>query len=423
MPLLIQEVLPRSLAARKGIRAGDTLLSINGNDIRDFIDLQFYSSDDVLQCELEKQDGKVLSVEIARNDKTALGIEPEPYQYSCCRNNCIFCFIDQMPPNLRDPLYMKDDDYLFSFVFGNYISLTNLKDADFERIIEQKLSPLYVSVHSTNPALRAGLMGYKRRFDILEKMRMLSANDIQMHCQIVVVPEWNDKDELKRTLDDLISEDLNIVSIGIVPVGLTRFRKGLPDVHILTSAEAKAVVNIAEKYRTKNGIDYLYCSDELFIHAGLPIPDSDYYQDYPQIENGIGMINLMLENWKINRRTFLREVRRKNRPLIMVTGVSAFDYVSVIADEVTQKAECCPVTVQPIVNHFMGEAVTVSGLLTFKDIKAQVSLQDDEIIALPANIFNHDGITLDGFSQLEIKDYWKKDILIIDPLFDDWEWI
>jgi len=183
------------------------------------------------------------------------------------------------------------------------------------------------------------------------------------------------------------------------------------------------VVNIAEKYRTKNGIDYLYCSDELFIHAGLPIPDSDYYQDYPQIENGIGMINLMLENWKINRRTFLREVRRKNRPLIMVTGVSAFDYVSVIADEVTQKAECCPVTVQPIVNHFMGEAVTVSGLLTFKDIKAQVSLQDDEIIALPANIFNHDGITLDGFSQLEIKDYWKKDILIIDPLFDDWEWI
>jgi putative radical SAM enzyme (TIGR03279 family) len=423
MPLLIQEILPRSLAAKQGIKAGDLLLSINGHHIRDFIDLQFYGSDARLECELETPDGLLKSVEISRNDSTALGIESETYKNICCNNHCVFCFIDQMPPSLRETLYVKDDDYLFSFVFGNYISLTNLSEEDFDRIIEQRLSPLYVSVHTTNPDLRRKMMGYKKDMDVLECLHLLSEQGIQIHCQLVLVPEWNDKAEFKRTLDDLIDPRLNISSIGVVPVGLTKFRDKLSKLRVFTTEEAKAIVDLCEDYRINKEIDYLFCSDELFIRAGLPIPDSDYYQDYPQIENGIGLISLMLENWDTNKRAFLKDVRKKKHPLRFVTGVSAAGYLEKITREITQKAECCPASVDTVINFYMGETVTVSGLLTFKDISEQVIPQGNEIIALPGNIFNHDGITLDGFSQLDIKEFWQRDILIIDPLFDDWEWI
>jgi len=423
MPLIIQEILPRSLAAKKGIKAGDKLLSINGHDIRDFIDLQFYGSDTLLDCEFETKDGVRSNIELIRNDKTSLGIEPESYVFENCINNCVFCFIDQMPPSLRKSLYAKDDDFLYSFVFGNYVSLTNLSDADYKRIIEQRLSPLYVSVHTTNPVLRKKMMGYEMDFDVMKRMKELSKAGIQMHCQIVLVPGWNDNDEFTRTLDDLLKPKLNICSIGVVPVGLTRFRHNLEKLRIFTPKEAGQIIKITEHYRKQHRIEHLYCSDELFIQANVPIPECHYYQDYPQIENGIGMICMMQENWKEKRRNFLREVRKKNQPLRMVTGVSAVGYLEPIASYITSKAECCPVTVQPVVNNYMGKTVTVSGLLTFEDIRAQVKPKRNEIIALPGNIFNHDGITLDGFSQLDIKDYWKHDILIIDPLFDDWEWI
>jgi len=423
MPLLIQEILPKSLASRKGIKAGDKLLAINGHDIRDFIDLQFYGSALSLDCDLEKKDGEHTKVEIVRNDRTALGIEPDTYSFENCINNCVFCFIDQMPPTLRNSLYMKDDDFLYSFVYGNYISLTNLNDKDFERIIEQKLSPLYISVHTTNPALRRKMMGYDMDFDVMEKMSILSKAGINLHCQIVLVPGWNDKDEFKHTLDDLLKPELNVLSIGVVPVGLTKFRKNLPKLRILTPEEAKETISITEEYRNKHGIDYLYCSDELFIQAGISIPECDYYHDYPQVENGIGMVCLMLENWKDKRRSLLREIRKKNKPLLIVTGVSAESYLEDIAAYITEKAESCPATVHSVKNSFMGESVTVSGLLTFEDIKTQVKPKDNEVVVLPGNIFNHDGITLDGFSQLDIKEYWQKDILIVDPLFDDWEWI
>lgn len=423
MPLVIQDILPRSLASRKGIKAGDKLLSINGHDIRDFIDLQFYSSDSVLDCKMENKDGNYSNVEIIRNDKTALGIEPETYRYRECVNNCVFCFIDQMPPSLRNSLYIKDDDFIYSFVFGNYISLTNLSDSDYKRIIKQKLSPLYISVHATNPVMRKKMMGYDTDFDVLEKMKKLSKAGIQLHCQIVLIPDWNDDEDFVHTLNDLINPALNVCSIGVVPVGLTKYRKNLALLRTFTPEEAAHIIKTTETFRSKRSINYLYCSDELFIKAGIPIPECDYYQDYPQIENGIGMICLMMENWKEKKRSFLRELRRKNKPLLMVTGLSASGYLEPIASEITRKAECCPARVQPVINNFMGKTVTVSGLLTFEDIKAQVKPEDNEIVALPGNIFNHDGITLDGFSQLDIKEYWQCDILIIDPLFDDWEWI
>lgn len=423
MPLIIQDILPKSLAARKGIKPGDKLLSINGNDIRDFIDLQFYGSETQLECELEKKDGELFSTDIARNDRTSLGIEPESYECADCVNNCVFCFIDQMPPQLRDSLYFKDDDFIYSFVFGNYISLTNLSSRDYDRIIGQKLSPLYISAHTTNPALRKRLMNYETELDLMKKLRKLSRGGINLHLQIVVVPGWNDKEELRRTLVDLTKDELNVSSIGIVPVGLTRFRKGLPRLRTMTPSESEEVILLTEEFRSSKSIDYIYCADELFIKAELPIPDCAYYQDYPQIENGIGMVCLLQENWKEKRRAFLREVRKKNKPLLLVTGTSAVSYMQEIADYITQRAECCPARVQSVINHFMGEDVTVSGLLTFEDIRQQIKPKDNDVVVLPGNIFNHDGITLDGFSQLDIKEYWQRDILIVDSLFDDWEWI
>jgi putative radical SAM enzyme (TIGR03279 family) len=423
MPLKIQNVLPRSLASKKGIKSGEILLSVNGNPLRDFIDLQYYSGESYLACEVQNPEGKLRIVEIIRQDNTALGIEPEPYQHACCHNKCVFCFIDQMPPNLRSTLYVKDDDYLFSFVFGNYITLTNLSEQQFQRIIRQKLSPMYISVHTTNAELRKSIMGYRKEFDLLSRLRLLSTNGISIHAQIVLVPDWNDKAELIRTLDDLLDPSLQIMSVGIVPVGLTKHRDHLSRLRTLTDAEAVEVIRTIDDYRCNHHLDWLYASDEIYIQAKLPIPEDDYYGDYPQIENGIGLISLMLQHWKLKKRKFINEVKKKGKPLIFVTGFSAAEYIRAIAEDITKKAECCPVTVVPIINNFMGESVTVSGLLTWFDIKQQVVQTGNEIIVLPGNIFNHDGITLDGFTQLQIKEHWCADILIIDPLFEDWEWL
>lgn len=423
MPLIIQNVLPRSLAARHGIKSGEKLLTINGQPIRDFIDLQFYSSESILTCEVEDAAAQTRLVQIVRTENTALGIEPEAYKHAYCCNHCVFCYVDQMPQALRNTLYEKDDDYLYSFVFGNYVTLTNLTEQQFRRIIRQKLSPIYVSVHTTNPELRQRMMLYRQGFDVLERLKKLSKGGIQIHAQIVLVPEWNDGAELERTLDDLLNPKLRVESIGIVPVGLTRYRSNLPELRNLTPAEAQTVIDLTDTLRRDRDRDCLYVSDEIYIKAGIPVPQPDYYNDFPQLENGIGLIRLMLEHWDSKKRKFLHEVRKKAKPLLFVTGVSAYGYICYITQYITAKAEACPARVIPVINNFMGQSITVTGLLTWQDIKAQVNPQGDEIIVLSGSIFNRDGITLDGFSQLDIKEHWDRDILIVDPLFSDWEWI
>ncbi len=423
MPLSIQNILPKSLAARQGIKSSEILLTINNHPIRDFIDLQFYSSEEVLSCLIQDEEGKLRTVRIERKDSILLGIEPEEYKCLCCCNRCVFCFIDQLPPNLRDTLYLKDDDYLFSFVFGNYISLTNLDCPEYSRIFEQKLSPLYISVHSTNPTLRRKMMGYKQDFPILTVLDKLTEKGISYHTQVVIIPEWNDHEELQRTITDLINPRLSTLSVGIVPVGLTKYRRDLPKLRLLTPREAGQIISQTDELRIMHNTDKIFCADELYINADLPIPAADYYQDYPQLENGIGMLSLMLQNWQDKRSALQRELKKKNKPVLLVTGCSAAGYVKQIAGHLAAKLECSPVRVIPVKNMFLGESVTVSGLLTFGDIREQVIPRNDEIIILPGNIFNHEGITLDGYSQLEIKEFYQRDLMVVDPLFEDWEWI
>lgn len=420
MAVLISSVLPRSTASKYGIKAGESVVSINGNEVRDFLDLQFYSGDLRLQMEIRDNSGKSRILEIERENAKPLGIDPVSYQCRECQNKCVFCFIDQMPKRMRDSLYLKDDDYIFSFVFGNYISLTNLSEADIKRIIDQRISPLYISVHSTDPALRKLMMGYKRELDVMRILRRFSEAGIDMHLQIVSVPLWNDGAELRRSLNDLCAPGLNVLSIGIVPVGLTKFRKNLP---ILQAYNKRLASDTLELISEFHGLHhYVFAADEFFVLADVEIPPSAYYQDYPQLENGIGMLRMLKDNYQSKKRSFLKELRKKGGNFIMPCSGSAFASIREIALNLNKNLEQQTVRVLPIRNNFFGTKVTVAGLLTFRDIISQVDLGADETVILPSSIFNYSGRTLDGFGINDFKLLWNKDILIVDQYFEDWDW-
>ncbi len=423
MALLVHNVLVRSLAAKSGIHAGDIILSINGNRIQDFIDLQFYSSEAVLNFEIQGQMGDSRSILIERVDGKPLGIEPESYNCRFCHNRCVFCFIDQMPHHLRPTLYTKDDDYLFSFVFGNYITLTNLRIEDFKRIAKQHISPLYISIHTTDSGLRKQMMRYKQDFDVVRRLKTLSESGIEFHTQIVVVPGMNDGEALKETIRTLLHKKLNTLSIGLVPVGLTKHRENLPQLIGFDEARATELLDIVDALKQETDRDVIYCADEFFVLAKRPIPPKEYYDDYPQLENGIGMLRLSMENFKSKRRSFLKDIKSKNQPLLFITGKSAISFIQEIADWVNSKFDEPIARTQAIRNDFLGDTITVAGLLTYEDITRQISPRDNEVIVLPNSVFNHEGVTIDGKSQIDMKQLWQRDILIVDQLFEDWDWI
>ncbi|MBM4402778.1 MAG: DUF512 domain-containing protein [Candidatus Cloacimonetes bacterium] len=423
MPLRVQNVLPRGLAAKSGIRAGERILEVNGSAINDFWDLQYYTSDFDLSLTVLGDDGMIRKVNILRSPGKAVGLEPEPYRFARCHNHCLFCFIDQMPPALREDLYAKDDDYLFSYVFGNYISMTNLTSAEYQRVIDQRISPLYISVHAADPLLRSRLMGYRKEFDIIEKLKWLSEYGIRFHTQVVVVPGWNDGEALTDTILALIQPDLNVLSVGIVPVGLTRHRQHLLPIDLVTADVAERTLDQVDTIKSRLEIHNIYCADELYILAGRAIPESAYYDDFCQIENGIGMMRMMLENFKGKKRTLIKELRKKGKDMVLITGVSAAGAINDLARYIQAKLDPLKVRVSVVQNDFMGRTVTVSGLLTYADIIAQAEVRPDEIALLPGNIFNYEGITLDGYSQIDLKHQWKSDIVLVDYLFEDWDWL
>ncbi|GAB1468306.1 DUF512 domain-containing protein [Candidatus Cloacimonadota bacterium] len=423
MAITVQSVQPKSLAASYGIKAGDTLLSINGQAVRDFLDLEFLASDYELLMELETSSGESREVLIQRESGRALGIEPEPYIHRNCKNSCIFCFIDQMPPKLRDTLYGKDDDYLFSFVFGNYITLTNLSEEDYKRIISQHISPLYISLHTTNPELRQQMMRSAKPVDAMPILKRLSKKGISFHLQIVCVPGYNDGEELVSSLGDLMRAKLNLLSIGVVPVGLTRFRERLTSLSPFTAETATSALATIEEARKQHSSTIIYPADEFFVLANQAIPEEEYYGDYPQLENGIGMLRLSMQNFRSKKRSLLKELRKKPNNYLMLCSVSAFALITQIASELNQRLENQSIRVQPIRNDFLGEHISVCGLITFSDIKSQLSVQPDEILILPSCIFNHNGETLDGADRLTMKSTWDNPMLLIDPFFEDWDYL
>lgn len=416
MPIKIAEIQSKSLAARSGLKAGDMILTINNKAINDFLDLQYHSSDDVLQISLRNDQNKKRIVVLEQDWHTPLGIIPEPHKCRTCTNNCIFCFVDQMRPDFRPTLYIKDDDYRLSFVHGNFITLTNLTNKDFRRIIKQKLSPLYISVHTTNPVLHKNMLRYKHDFDIRQRLMELSKNNIELHTQIVVVPGWNDGNELIKTLDVLTSFPIEALSIGIVPVGITKYRNSLSIINPVDKSQAEKLLEVSANY------PFTYCSDEIYILAAKEIPPAEFYDDYPQLENGIGMLRLFRENWQKNKHKFVKVIKKHEKRLVLITGSLASDEIKKLSAEIN---EILPhkTRVQAIKNHFFGESVTVTGLLAARDIFSQVKLEPDETFVLSGNLFNEDGLSLDNVDLEGFKRNFNIDILLVDEEFSGWQFV
>ena len=414
MALRIKEISAGSWADSLGILPGERIISINGHPIIDFLDLGFYGGDEILKVEIQRLDGSDKMLVIKDSWQKPLGIIAIDHVCRQCANNCIFCFIDQMPENLRESLYIKDDDTCFSFYYGNFITLTNLTDRDYRKIIEQYLSPLYISVHTTNPELHKKMLGYKWDFNIMEKLKLLVKNDIAFHTQIVVVPGYNDGEELERSLMDLDSLGFNCLSIGIVPVGLTKYRKNLTPMRVVNAQEAEQVLELSSRYKRA------WCSDEIYIKVGKEIPEAEFYEDFEQLENGIGMIRMLMMNWRQEKQSFLKDVEKIDQKLVFVTGQLAVKYIQNIADDINSvipdKAR-----VQSIRNDFFGEDVTVAGLLTWQDIEQQLELAENEIAVFASNTLNSERVSIEGYSAEQIAAKLGGRIMIIDEQFQDWE--
>lgn len=403
----IRSISRNSPFFRGGLRAGDRITTINGAEICDELDFQFYSADYLLELGIERNGmHKDITVERIEGGGSGLLLDEAPIRR--CANRCIFCFIDQMPAGLRRSLYVKDEDVRLSLLNGNYVTMSTFKKRDLEQIARLGLSPLYISVHATDTATRRVMLGNKKVPDIMEQLDFLAENDIRFHTQIVVCPGYNDGSILKQTLKDLLVLGDALQSIAVVPVGLTRFHSnglkgvGRDDARVI----CKAVSAIGDRAAVRDGVRKVFLADELFIRASLPIPENGYYEEYPQIENGVGLIRQLLDSCdRVHRsgRKRPESVNKRRRRRLVVTSVSADPFVRKVLG-VCQGGEM--IDTLPVANTYFGETVTVAGLLTARDVVAAVkhacATAAYHEVVLPAVMFNFAGHTLDGYSARRI---------------------
>ncbi len=407
----ITEVEPHSRAEKCGILAGDILLAINGHDIRDVLDYRFYLAEKKVVLTLLREE-KPVKKKIKKEVYDDIGLifaTPLMDKKQSCRNGCIFCFIDQLPSGLRESLYFKDDDARLSFLHGNYITLTNLTDEDISRIIEMRISPIHVSVHTTNPDLRVRMMKNKRAGEVLSYLDRLSEAGISLRAQIVLCRGINDGEELSRTLSDLASLYPALDSVSVVPAGLTAHREGLEPLSAYTSEEAKEILltvsRFADAHYEKHGSRLFFAADELYLAAGLPLPEEEAYEGYPQLENGVGMLRSFYEEAS----GFLRTVEplpRSPRRVAVATGAAARPMIEKIVAEATEKHGNLTSKVYEIKNRFFGESITVSGLLTGRDIAAQLKGQElFDLLLLPRSTLRAEGdLFLCGMTPKELSE-------------------
>ena len=396
----ILAVLPRSIAEKAGICGGDVLVSINQNEIRDVLDYRFYLTDTSVSITLLRND-ESFTVHINKGEYDDIGLSfetPLMDKKHSCTNKCVFCFIDQLPPGMRESLYFKDDDDRLSFLHGNYVTLTNLKDEDIDRIIKMHISPVNVSVHTTNPELRVKMMKNKHAGEVLSYLDRMADAGIALCTQIVLCKGLNDGAELDRTLHDLIKYHPSLRSCSIVPVGLTKYREKLYPLEAFSPDECAAVINQVNAYGDwclkEFGTRIFYCSDEFYIRAGLPLPDEDFYEDYSQIENGVGMLTSMKAEFDMEL-DYLDELLvdfRAPRTVSVITGMAAYDHISSLAKELSSRVDGLDVKVYPITNNFFGERVTVAGLITGGDVVEQLCGKElgDELL-FPSVMLRADG--------------------------------
>lgn len=371
----ITGVLPHSRAARAGIRAGDILLEINSHAIRDVLDYRFRLAEDVVVLKLHRG-AELLDIRIKKDTYDDIGLEfgtPLMDKKHRCENGCIFCFIDQNPKGMRETIYFKDDDSRLSFLHGNYITLTNLHDEDIDRIIEMHISPVNVSVHATNPELRVKMMKNKRAGDVLRYLRRLADAGIKLRGQIVLCRGINDGEELTRSMTDLSAYAPALDSVSVVPAGLTAHREGLYPLEPFTPDECAAVIDQIEAFNAALPERLFFASDEFYLKCGRPLPEDEYYGEYCQIENGVGMLTSFGTEFSSIMKTLDDDEKRVKREISVATGEAAYDFIRNLTEKLT--AECPELTVHvyPVKNNFFGGQVTVTGLLTGQDLLEQLS--------------------------------------------------
>lgn len=431
---IIYRVQPGSIAEEMDIEAGDVLVSINGKEIEDVFDYHFFVNDTFLDVIIRKANGEEWELEIEKEYDEDLGIEFENGlmdDYKSCTNKCMFCFIDQMPPGMRETLYFKDDDSRLSFLQGNYVTLTNMKDKDLDRIIQYKLAPINISVHTTNPELRCKMLHNRFAGGALKKIDRLYEAGIQMNGQIVLCKGENDGEELERTLSDLSQYLPYMESLSVVPVGLTKYREGLYPLEPFTKEDAIEVIKTIEKWQNicmeKHDMHFVQASDEWYLLAGLPLPEEERYDGYIQLENGVGMLRLLINEFhdameeydNVTTRNeafeYLREECGGHHKVTIATGRLAGPFIKEMAEEFMTAFPGYEVEVVEIRNDFFGEKITVSGLITAQDMVAQLKDKDlGDAVAIPCNMLRMgERVFLDDQTVEEVENALQVPLLIV----------
>ncbi len=408
MSTTIIHVQEGSIASRLGLVAGDAIDAIAGEPIIDQIDYQALTANRRFDMDVTKQDGSTVTLHVRKQDWEPLGITLDQSIVSSprpCRNHCVFCFIDQMPPGMRKTLYVKDDDWRLSLMMGNYITMTNIDDAELDRIIRRKVSPLYVSVQCTDPEMRVKLLRNPNAALIMDRLRLLKENGIRFHCQVVLCPGWNDGDILLRTIEDLATLAPTAQSIALVPIGLTKFREGLPCIKPYNREMAAEVIQamkpLQERFLREMGTRFVFPADEFYCLSGLPIPEDEEYEDYPQIENGVGMLRMFETDLHYAAEDYPVAETSPTR-LCIACGTSIAPMLQRLADKYAPKGTT--VEVRPIINRFFGESVTVSGLITGQDLVAQCKdVQADALLIVRSMIRAEGDMFLDDMTLADVR--------------------
>ncbi len=422
---IIKTVLDNSIASELDIKAGDALLEINGETVEDVFDYHYMINEEYIEVLIRKKNGEEWLLEIDKEFEEDLGIEFEQGlmdDYKSCCNKCMFCFIDQMPKGMRDTLYFKDDDSRLSFLQGNYITLTNMKDKDIERIVKYHLCPINISVHTTNPALRCKMLNNRFAGDALKKIDYLAQHCIEMNGQIVLCKNVNDKDELIRSINDLSKYLPHMRSVSVVPSGLTKYRDGLYPLEQFTKEDAELVIDTIESYQQefydKFGLHFIHASDEWYIMANREFPKEEQYDGYIQLENGVGMMRLLQDE-------FIEAVNLSmgdnvTRNITIATGKLASSMLSKLMKLLCEKYTNTSVNVITIKNNFFGESITVSGLLTGGDILEQLKdINLGDKLLLPGNVLRSgEDVFLDDMHLSELADKLNIDIVVPDSSGD-----
>lgn len=421
----IEYVEPNSMAEEAGLQKGDKLLEINGNDFYDLLEYRYLMSEAEVELRVLKTDGTE-EIIIIENDYEDIGIGFRDELIGdavSCTNKCIFCFIDQLPTGMRDTVYFKDDDTRLSFLQGNYVTLTNMKDEDIDRLIRMRVSPINISVHTTNPKLREKMLNNRFAGKCYEIMRKFANNNMYMNCQIVSCPGINDGNELDRTISDLAKLYPYVNSVSVVPVGLTRYRDNLCK---LTPYDKKSSYEIIEQVRvwqkkllTELGTRLIYLSDEFYINAGVEIPCSNEYEGFPQIENGVGLVSSMREEFEAAIE-MVRDTER-SRHVAIATGEIAYDFIRSLSDKIEEKCKGVKIDVTPVKNNFFGGGVSVTGLVCGCDILEQIKTDAPILIIPDVMLRDDDEIFLDDVTVREVEE--KLNVEVITTLNDGYDFI